>query len=252
MAEITFLVVTYEYVISPLSFYHKSFQFENSNLYDTKDGLIMGTPGFSYLYPSEELLFHITFTEKYPLNVTITPTFEIFVGGKNFSNSERLNDINLDYHGDSKSLDHTFFVRSDGLNQVQIDLQIKKRDGVALEHRTESVFLEVESISNQLQRQLNEYTIIGIVSSIIVTSGFSGYQIMKIREEKNQTIRAWVGDTGSHIILMRYFNESGEIKTNEEWGKMSDNERADFNFSRTEHAIMIKNFGQVPATNLSG
>jgi hypothetical protein len=88
-----------------------------------------------------------------------------------------------------------------------------------------------------------------IITGILTSIGliFVGYQTMMLRKEKNQTLRAWIDQADSQFQVLRYFNQKNEIKTRQEWENMSVKEHSEFQVSKLELAIKLKNFGQLPA-----
>lgn len=73
---------------------------------------------------------------------------------------------------------------------------------------------------------------------------------MKLRNERKQTFRAWIGIGEPHIHFQGYFNKNRQFIPREKWSKMSPDERNAFGVSHTRRYMEIKNYGQLPALKL--
>ncbi|MGH2612856.1 MAG: hypothetical protein ACRDFB_07380 [Rhabdochlamydiaceae bacterium] len=210
-----------------------------------------------YVFPNDRLNYLVRLDSKLPYPIEIESDMQIFIGDKNVTMKQSLSHtLHLSPIQQNDVINYNFTAHEGGLNTIKVNLKIINGTNKAiLENKLEILKFDVQSQAIQLQVESNRNTQWGIIlstSAAFASIIFLGYQTMKLREEKKLTLRAWMGDTGNHIIILRYFNNRGGIKTKEEWTKMSDVEKSEFNFSETEYAILIKNFGQVPATNVSG
>ncbi len=88
----------------------------------------------------------------------------------------------------------------------------------------------------------------GIATAFAVI--FLGYQTLKLRDERSQTLRAWVGESGADILSHGYSNASDEFKSYEQWKKMSQQEKDSFNYTTVHNYFRLKNYGQIPAKEL--
>ena len=89
----------------------------------------------------------------------------------------------------------------------------------------------------------------GIATAFAVI--FLGYQTWKLRDERNLTLRAWVGESGAEILTHGYSNANNEFKSDEKWkGEMSTPEKNSFNYTIVHKFFRLKNYGQIPAKEL--
>ena len=88
----------------------------------------------------------------------------------------------------------------------------------------------------------------GIATAFAVI--FLGYQTLKLRDERSQTLRAWVGESGAEILTHGYSNTNDEFKSYEQWKKMPQTEKDSFNYIIIHRYFRLKNYGQIPAIEL--
>lgn len=91
------------------------------------------------------------------------------------------------------------------------------------------------------------------ISAGFATAGaliFLGYQTMKLRAERNLTLRAWIGQGEPRFYLDGYLNAKGEFIEHEKWKQLSDEKIDQFNVTKLRYYIETKNFGQIPAHDL--
>jgi len=107
------------------------------------------------------------------------------------------------------------------------------------------------------KQQNNEFWIwlennIGVIAGIATAGAFIflGYQTMMLRSEKNQTIRAWVGELKPEMEIISYVNEQGEEKTHEQLQLMKDKGQPGFNWTSINRSIIAKNYGTITAVDV--
>lgn len=104
------------------------------------------------------------------------------------------------------------------------------------------ILLEWEAIKDTV------LVIAGIATAFAVI--FLGYQTLKLRDERSQTLRAWVGESGAEILTHGYSNANDEFKSYEQWKDMSQTEKDSFNYTIIHRYFRLKNYGQIPAKEL--
>lgn len=91
---------------------------------------------------------------------------------------------------------------------------------------------------------------IGAGTATAVALGFLAYQTLKLRDERNKTFRAWIGMGEPQVFVHGYFNEEKKFIPKEKWQQMLPTEKGAFGVKELRRYIEIKNYGQLPATNL--
>ena len=95
-------------------------------------------------------------------------------------------------------------------------------------------------------------------SIVVIIAGFAtaaaviflGYQTMKLRGERNMTLRAWLGQGESRVFVEGYFNKDDKYIPHKKWIKLTQEEKDAFNVTKIRRYMEIKNYGQLPATNV--
>jgi len=95
-------------------------------------------------------------------------------------------------------------------------------------------------------------------SIVVIIAGFAtaaaviflGYQTMKLRGERNMTLRAWLGQGESHVFVEGYFNKDDKYIPREKWLKLTQEKKNEFNVTEIRRYLELKNYGQLPATKV--
>jgi len=95
-------------------------------------------------------------------------------------------------------------------------------------------------------------TIVTIIAGFATAAAviFLGYQTMKLRNERNMTLRAWLGQGESRVFVEGYFNKDDKYIPHKKWIKLTQKEKDEFNVTKIRRYVEIKNYGQLPATNV--
>lgn len=206
-----------------------------------------------YIFPGDRLHYVVILYQKVPYPIEIKSDMQMFIGEQNVTSVQQLPYVlYLNSTNQFTGISFPFLPHDGGLNQVRVHLNIiNGSNKVSLENKTEILKFDVQSQAIQLQAEANSNTFWGIVLSTATASAsviFLGYQTWQLRKEKNQTIRAWIGQKGgTSLQLVRIRNLQGVIKTIDEWGAMSSSDKTSFGADTYECLITLKNFGQIPA-----
>lgn len=208
----------------------------------------------SIVSPNDELLLQLDITNKKPMRWEIEPKIYIDVGGDIFKKKEDIGKIQLgiNYTG---ILSYTFFAASEGQNNIKVALAISDFNGTFIKYENATANFPVLSTNDKLLHDQNNAVLLGVVVSGLVGLGalvFTAIQTLKLREERNLTLRAWIGDIGSKFTIKNVINAQGVTKTYDEWKNMPSTEKQQFNLINTEIHFLVKNFGIVPAVDVRG
>lgn len=206
------------------------------------------------IYPNDELLLQLDITNKKPVRWNIEPKIYIDVGGDILKKREDIGrtQLGINYTG---TLSYLFYASGEGQNNIKIALAISDFNGTFIKYENGTANFPVLSTSDKLLHDQNNSVLLGVIVSGLVGMGalvFTAIQTMKLRDERNLTLRAWVGDTGSKFTIKNVVNVSGVTKTYEEWKNMSESEKQLFDLKNTEIHFSLKNFGIVPAVDVCG
>lgn len=79
---------------------------------------------------------------------------------------------------------------------------------------------------------------------------FLGYETLKLRDERNNTLRAWLGQGQAHVFVDGHFNKDEKFIPQGKWVNLTQDQKDEFGVTQTRRYIDVKNYGQIPATNV--
>lgn len=245
-------------LLNSLSGYHPIafVTFPSNTVLDIQRAEIYPTNTYG-VYPSDKLLLQLTVSKNIPDLVAIKPLIYTTVGGIPVSKSEDQKWQPLEAT-QPQTFSYEFYAGTEGQNIVNVDINTtnptEKVKFVVFINGTSSSF-DILSPSDRLLSNQNTMILIGIVVSGVgsgIALSLTAYQAKLSRDEKNENMRAWIGNADSQILLSRVFNASGSVLSKQHWEKLDLPSRSAFNLTEAEYQLKIKNFGSVPATNAKG
>lgn len=154
---------------------------------------------------NDKLLFEIELTNKHEESLTISPELDIRYGGE--SVQKIAHDLIILGSRESRNEQIIFYPKNVGLNEVILNAKILNiEDDTTLDTVSGTYYVRVYSQSDVFQSQLNLITNIGIFLSVgvavfaliptFVSLRHSRKQLESDLDEKDKTLRAWIGVEG--------------------------------------------------------
>lgn len=166
----------------------KPIEYEETEWYFTKSGMLWNLDRPNYVYSNDELAYQILFDTKLPYAIEIEAEFQIFVGDKNVTNKEKLDyKLNLSPEHKTDGISYSFFAHEGIRNVVKTDLRIiNSTNQVLLGDKTEIVKFDVHSPSIKLQDDSNRTTFLAFVASLFIGSATVIVLVFNVFSSKKQ------------------------------------------------------------------
>lgn len=205
--------------------------------------------------PNDQLMLMLNVTNKNSTRFYVEPKIYIDVGGEVLKKKENFGPIELGINYTGELPPYTFFAANEGQNNVKVLLVISSFNGTFIKYENATTSFSVLSTSDKLLHDQNNTVLLGVIVSGLVGAGaliFTAIQTLKLREERKLTLRAWIGDVGSKFTTKNVINATGETMAYEEWKKLSESSKQQFDYKSVEIHFLVKNFGTVPAVDIRG
>ncbi|AFU58186.1 hypothetical protein Ngar_c12460 [Candidatus Nitrososphaera gargensis Ga9.2] len=221
--------------------------------------------------PNDELEYKVLYKNKADFPLSIDSQLEVIVGGDVFKQFSFANPLIVEPFS-SKEHYRIFFSDREGLNQIRLISIISNATSGDFVTREESTWnIPVISLSDQLQTELNGYTLIGLIMSIgvglvtvvalVTNMSFSKDQVIELRRQNknleeqvsltktqmNAQLRPWLGR--EDLVEEGIFLPNREQITAERVNEMIRLGQPLDGIINTG-ILFIKNYGQLPAENV--
>ncbi len=206
-----------------------------------------------YVFPTDSLRYQLVWTSKINDTLVITPYLEGTVGENNsFLQSKKFDSIILSKDNPLMTI-HEFTLDKEGQHNLRYVIEIvNQTDGGSLEPQEIPDKIEILSRADQLQKESNQWTIIGIMISTVVASVAvfgSIYEIKRSRNEQNSTLRAWVGLESHKLDIVSYIDENNNEKNDAEIKELNK-KGIEYKWTKIKRMIVLKNYGHLPAVDV--
>lgn len=231
--------------------------FNQNTILDIKEATIFGKYKLGPAFPEENMIFHLTVAKKLSPLVVIKPLIYTQVG----NNPEQLFAKNKNQSLDSNSyqtFDYDFFSQNEGENNIRVALKLTYPyvNGSGVDYINGTTSFNVISTSDKLLSDQNNTIFWGLIISGISGMGaliFTAYQTYSSKQEREQTVRAWIGQKGATLIDLRgIYNAQNQMLTSEQWSQMTTVQQNAFTPTSVEYVLILKNYGRIPAFNVQG
>ncbi len=206
-----------------------------------------------YVFPTDELVYEIEWKNKIDDTIEIISRLEGTIGeSTSFAEPKEFDKITLTKDGVSTTK-HKFTLDKEGQHSLKyIIIIVNHTDKTNLGLKEIPTKIEILSRSDQLQQDSNNWTVVGImISATVVSIAIIGnvFEINRSRNERNDTLRAWIGLTTPEINILSYIDDKNEEKNEDEIRKMNE-QGIKFNWTKIRRSFELKNYGQLPATEV--